>query len=236
MIKIAICDDEKSGQTGLKALIKDTSLFSDAEYFCFESGHALTDSYKDGNRFDFVFLDVDMPGVNGIEAGMFINETDPKAIIIFYSAHPQFAIDAFDCNAFHYIVKGIDNDKFKSILKRAYDKYRRINESFLVKTKDALIKIPLSDIYYIEYMRKHLIIHTKTAYYETRDSMMNACEKLCGFGFYLCHQSFLVNFEKVQKITKNDIFLDNGESVMLSARKRSQTLAAYNTYIERFVL
>ena len=86
MIKIAICDDRKSDHNDLKSLIKSYELFSDAKYFCFESGHALTDSYKDGMRFDFVFLDVDMPGVNGLEAGMFIYETDPKAIIIFYSA------------------------------------------------------------------------------------------------------------------------------------------------------
>ena len=183
-----------------------------------------------------MFLDVDMPGVNGLETGMFIYETDPKAIIIFYSAFPQFAVDAFECNAFHYIVKGVETEKFRRILQRAYNKYRRINECFIVKIKDGIVNIPLSEIYYIEYMKKHLIIHTEKEIYETRDSLMNACDKLCNFGFYQCHQSFLINFEKVQKILKNDIVLTNGETVMLSVRKRTETLAAYNKYIEQFVL
>ena len=65
---------------------------------------------------------------------------------------------------------------------------------------------------------------------------MNACERLCSFGFYQCHQSFLVNLDKVRKIMKNDIILSNGESIMLSMRKRTETLAAYNKYIEQFVL
>ena len=236
MIRIAVCDDEKSGQAELRDLIDASGVFEEAEYFCFESGHALVDSCKDGKHFDFVFLDVDMPGVNGLEAGVFINEKSPKTIIIFYSAYPQFAIDAFECNAFHYIVKGTEKEKFNRIMKRAYDKHRRLNECFVVKTKEGIINIQLSEIYYIEYLKKHLIIHTENTNYEIRDSMISACEKLCDFGFYLCHQSFLVNFEKVRKIMKTDIILTNGVSVMLSVRKRAETVSAYNRYIERFVL
>jgi len=236
MIKIAICDDEKTGQKSLEGLIRNSGVFEDAEFCYFESGHALTDSYKDGNRYGFVFLDVDMPGVNGLDAGMFINETDPKAIIIFYSAYPQYAIDAFDCNAFHYIVKGVDGEKFNKVMRRAYDKHRRLNEMFVFKTKDGVANIPLSDILYIEYMKKHLIIHTQDGTFETRDSMISACDRLCGFGFYLCHQSFLVNFEKVHRIMKNDILLTNGERIMMSVRKRTDVISAYNRYIENFVL
>ena len=236
MIKIAICDDEKHGQKGLRELIRASGVFESAEYSMFASGQELVNSYKEGERFAFVFLDVDMQGVNGIEAGMFIYETDPKAIIIFYSAYPQFAIDAFDCNAFHYIVKGIDNERFYKIMRRAYDKYKRMNENFVFRYKDGVVNLDLSDIYYIEYIRKHIIIHTESQNYEVRETMSNIAGRLSGLGFYLCHQSFLVNLEKVKRIMKNEIVLTNGESVIMSTRKRSEIILAHSRYIENFVL
>ena len=236
MIRIAICDDEKQGQKGLREMILTSGIFEDAEYYFFESGQSLIDSYKDGNRFGFVFLDVDMPGVGGIETGIYINETDPKAIIIFNSAYPQFAIDAFECNAFHYIIKGCDGEHFCKILKRAYEKYRRTNEHFVFKYKDGVVNISLSDIYYIEYMKKHVIIHTEKENYEIRETMSNICDKLFGLGFYLCHQSFLVNFEKISRIMKNDILLSNGDVIMMSVRKRTEIISAYSKYVENFVL
>lgn len=236
MIKIAICDDEKNGQKGLREMIRTSGIFDDAQYYFFESGQALIHSYHSGDRYGFVFLDVDMPGVNGIETGICINEMDKKSIIIFHSAYPQFAIDAFECNAFHYIVKGIEKEKFIKIITRAYNKYKRMNENLIVKHKDGIITLQLSDIYYVEYLKKHIIIHTENDSYEIRETMANMCEKLSGFGFYLCHQSFIVNFEKVKQILKKDIVLSNGAAVMLSTRKRSQIISAYNNYIENFVL
>lgn len=236
MIKIAICDDQIAGQKSLHNLVRNSKVFENAEYTFFEDGNSLVNTYNSGSKYDFVFLDVDMPVVNGIEAGIQINKIDPRTIIIFYSAYPQFAVDAFDCNAFHYIVKGIDNEKFTRILKRAYDKYRRLNELFVVKLKDGVISIPVTEIYYVEYMKKHLVIHTENGEFDTRDSMTNACEKLCSLGFCLCHQSFLVNFEKVYRIMKSDVVLVNGEKVMLSVRKRADVIASYNRYIESYVL
>ena len=236
MINIAICDDEKNGQKGLREMIRTSGIFDDTKFSIFESGQALIDSYRNGNRYSFVFLDVDMPGVNGIETGICINEMDKKSIIIFHSAYPQFAIDAFECNAFHYIVKGIEKEKFIKIITRAYNKYKRMNENLIVKHKNGIITLQLSDIYYVEYLKKHIIIHTENENHEIRDTMTNMCEKLSGFGFYLCHQSFIVNFEKVKQILKKDIVLSNGAAVMLSTRKRSQIISAYNNYIENFVL
>lgn len=236
MIRIAICDDEKNGQEGLCSLIKEAGVLEEGEFFFFQTGSGLIDCVNKGEKYDFVFLDVDMPEIDGIETGKYINGADPKSIIIFYSAYPQFAVDAFDCNAFHYIVKGTAADKFKTILKRAYQKHLRLNSCFTFKVKEGIVSVPISEINYIEYFKKHIIIHTEKTDYMIRDSMASACEKLCGLGFYLCHQSFLVNFEKVHCIMKTDIVLVNGEKVMLSVRKRSETVAAYNRYLERFVL
>ncbi len=235
-MRIAICDDDKNGQTGLYTLIKNSGVFDDVRYLFFDSGTALLNSVTQGEHYSIVFLDVDMPEMGGIETALRINEADAKTIIIFYSAYPQFAVDAFDCNAFHYIVKGIDEGKFREILVRALRKYKRLNASFTVKTKTGFVSVPIGEIYYIEYLNKHLVVHTEKDSYETRDSLVNAGEKLFALGFYQCHQSYIVNFEKVHAIMKNEIVLTNGEKVMLSTRKRTETVSAYNRYLENFVL
>ena len=235
-MKICISDDNAAECRKLKALLSNTGLLENAEYAFYESGERLIADYKNGLRYDIVFLDVDLPLLCGIEVGKYINSTDPRGIIIFVTSYPQYAIDAFECNAFHYLLKDCDYDKFYSVIFRAVEKHRILHKYYALKTKDGPVTLELSDIFYIECFRKHLLFYTDSATYETRGTIGEALEKTQDFGFCQTHQGFIVNFSKVHHFTKNDVVLVNGMKVMVSVRKRTEVITSYNKYIERYIV
>lgn len=235
-MKICICDDNTAEHQKLKTMLIKTGLFEKAEYVFYNSSEKLVNDYKCGIRYDLVFLDVDMPNLNGIDTGKYINSTDSKAIIIFVTNYPQYAIEAFECNAFHYLLKSSEYDKFYSVIFRAVEKHRLYHRCYVLKTKDSLVTLDLSEINYIECCKKHLLFYTDTKVYSTRENICDTLEKIKDFGFYQTHQGFIVNFSKVHHFTKTDAILVNGMKVMISVRKRTEVMTAYNKYIERYVV
>ncbi len=233
-MKIAICEDDIAQQIKLKDILNKTKLFVDPEYTFYNTGDELIEGYYENKfNFDFVFLDVDMPGINGIETGIFINERQEKTIIIFVTNYPQYAIEAYECNAFHYLLKSDSFEKVLRILKRAMNKYMRLHRNYSIDIRGGKVKIALSEIYYIECYKKHLLFHTKNKVYESRMTMEKANTYLKDFGFYQIHQGYIVNLEKIKEFYENDVTLDNGEKIMVSVRKRTAAMGAYAEFLER---
>lgn len=233
MIYIAICEDEKAEQVKLLRSLEDTKLFSKTKVDFFDNGQLLVDKYKSKVKYDFVFLDVDMPSMNGIETGKIINSIDPDAIIIFVTSYPQFAIDAFDCNAFNYLLKTCSKDKFDAVIFKAFEKYKTYHQVYPITTKEGKYKLKVSDIYYIECCKKHIYFHMNNHYYVTNQTLGEVYNALAPFGFCQVHQGYLVNLEKVVAVYGNDIILDNQQKVMISVRKHTEVVKAYSEYLER---
>ena len=232
-MKIAICEDNLKELEEIKIMLEKTKLFDGAEYYLYPTGDELCRATENGERFDFVFLDVDMPGKNGIETGKEICKKSEKSIIIFITAYPQYAIDAYDCNAFHYVLKTDSYERVFGILKKAFNKYKILNRFYTIETKVGPVKLGVEELYYIECCRKHLIFYTSKGKYESRMPLKKALDDLSGLDFFRIHQGFIVNLQKIVGFLGNDALLDNGEKVMVSVRKRKDALKAYSEYIER---
>lgn len=235
-MNIAICEDVETEQIKLRDLLMESGMFSEMEFVFFNNGTELINQYNNGKRFDFIFLDVDMPKLNGIETGKEINSIAPEAIIIFVTNYEQYAIDAFDCNAFHYLLKNSSKQKFLSVIAKALEKYKTYHNYITIRTKDGIYTLNTRDIYYVECVQKHLYYHMKTNYHITTQKLYEAYELLSPAGFYQIHQGYIVNFDKVKSIKYNEITLDNDKKVVISVRKYSEVVKAYNSYIERFLL
>lgn len=235
MIRIAICEDNPQEQINLKRRLETLQIFDEAKYFFFNDGDDLIQSYKNGMQYDFVFLDVDMKNIGGIETGKYINKSDDRTIIIFVTSFPQYAIDAFDCNAFHYLLKSCNDEKFSTVILKAFELYKKYHEIYPIITKNGIVKLRVSHIYYIECFQKHLYFHTKDKTYITKSTLTETISALKSYGFYQVHQGYIVNFEKVVQIVGNDILLDNGMKVIISVRKHTEVIQAYSEYIARII-
>ena len=232
MIRIAICDDSAMDAEHLKSVCESCELPDSPEISVYQSGQSLLAELSAGN-FDVIFLDIDMPDSNGIEVGKAIRQEKENAIIIFCTSYPQYAIEAYDCEAFHYILKPCTRERIQDVLLRAINKLGMIRKYHSIKVQNKIIKIPISDIYYVEYCQKHILYHLTDRTIETTGRFSDIYDELKKFGFYQIHQGYIVNFEKVRDFKGFTAVLEDGRNVMISIRKKSDVLLAYAKFVEK---
>lgn len=232
-MQIAICDDSLQFRNEILHKLSFCAAVSVRNtYTQFSNAEDLLKAYNCGNRYDIIFLDVEMKDINGVDAGIQIRKYDTKVIIIFVSSYPKYAIPAYDCEAFYFIVKPIDQNKFVKIINKALKKYQTLHQYYIIKNKGEVLKMPINEIMYVEIYRKHLIFHTITGNHETIGKISEALVKLSPYGFCQVHQGYIVNMNCIKKFENYDIVLKNNERVMMSIRKKSEVLKEYANYLE----
>ncbi len=231
MINIAICDDSRTDALDLQSICESCDLGDNVSIAVYESSEALI-SVFDTQTPDIVFLDVEMPDGNGISIGKQIRESSKKVLIIFFTNYPQYAIEAYDCEAFHYLLKPCKPEKVQEVLLRAVRKLGHMHTYHTVKIQNKILRLLISDVYYVEYCRKHVIYHTENEQYETTGKLFETYGELKEYGFYQVHQGYIVNLAHVRDFQGFTAILDNGAEVPISVRKKSDVLLAYAKYVE----
>lgn len=233
-MKIAVCDDDdKVTREQIVTLIgKQACGF---EITMFDAGKNMLASNE---YFDIYFLDVEMNDVSGIDVAKDIrrkqeNNGVEKSIIIFVTGHREYMEAAFDVNAFHYLVKPIDEKKFSGVFKRAIKETAMREKvgklSVIVKCNGMQRKIFLKDIFYIESNNKKVVFHTKEGKLEAYGKM-DDWESELGDTFYRSHRGFLVNMEKITAYSADTIDIVNGDSVILAKKKHTDFVKTYMNY------
>ena len=232
-MKIAVCDDDRTTREQIASLIREYNL--NAEIVIFESGE---DMIKSQDSFEISFLDVEMKAITGIDVAKHMRAEQEKwekdkSIIIFVTGYREYMEDAFDVNAFHYLVKPIDEKKFHTVFNRALKevsaKAKQKKLSVIIKYNGMQKKVLLKDIYYIESSNKKVVFHTKDGRIDTY-GRMDDWEKELGDSFYRCHRGYLVNLEKITAYNVDTIDLINGDSLILAQKKYSDFIKVYMRY------
>lgn len=230
-MKIAICDDSQAQLTAfVKIASTDTNLVK-----AYLSGDNLYRSILHGERFDLIFLDIDMPGMSGIDTAKAIRTIDGSVVIVFITNYAQYALEAFECEAFHYLIKPISEERIADVISRVENKLSHTSDYHVLKMRGKSIKIPISDIYYVECVRKHLLYHTGHNTFEIVGTISNAYKTLIPHDFIMIHQGYIVNMDKIVDFDEKYVILDNGEKVEMSIRKRKDALLRYAKFIERYI-
>ena len=234
-MKICICDDDRVFHNELKKLLLPYFNESNLPIIkdCY-SGEELISYCTLSDCFDIVFLDIEMDKINGLETAEEIKRLSPETIIIFVSSHRNYVFDAFRCEALHYIVKPVTQMDFDDVFFRAINKYRLNHEYFPVKWNHTRANLRISDITYIEAIRRRLIVHTTKDSFDHIGKLTDAYKQLKAHGFIMVHQSFLVNMHFIRSFSKDEIVLQNGQTVMVSVRKRAESLEMYDKYIQKW--
>ena len=232
-MKIVVCDDDKIVREQIVALIKEQE--QDSEIITFKSGEDIIKSQID---FDISFLDIEMNELSGIDVAKHIRKEQEKkggerSIIIFITGYREYMEDAFDVNAFHYLVKPVDEQKFYTVFNRALKeeavKFEQEKKSVIVKCNGMQKRVLLKDIYYIESSNKKVVFHTKDSNIDIYGRMEDWESKM-GSTFYRCHRGYLVNLEKITAYSADTIDVINGESLILSRKKYADFIKTYMKY------
>lgn len=222
MLKIAICDDEKSVQENL--LQQSRAIFAkldiQAETKVFSSGLSLLDAYEhEGRPFDLIFLDIRMDDMDGMETAKKIRSLDEEVLIIFITSSAEYVFQGYEVKAFRYIMKSELSYSFERIFKEALRHLMQTDEQiYTFQFGTETIRLPIADILYCESRKRILIIHTERQEYKTYEKMDNAEASLSKNEFVRCHQSYLVNVKHIRELNKNEIILFNENRIPISKR------------------
>ena len=232
-MKIAVCDDDMATREHIVTLIKE--LIRDTAVVTFASGEEMLKAKED---FDISFLDVKMKELSGMDVAKHIRQEQEqngskKSIIIFVSGYEKYMNDAFDVLAFHYLLKPIDEEKFRTVFGRALKELsvaeERTKRYILVKSSGVQQKVYVKDVYYIESANKKVIIHTEAGILESYGKM-EKLEQMTGNGFYRCHRCYLVNMEKIVSYNADTIKVVNGDTLILAQKKYNDFIRHYMKY------
>lgn len=231
MLDIAVVDDEKGIRDHLCELIRKQKQPGRVESYA--TGEELLAS---GKRFDIVFLDIRLEGINGIETARKLREKQDDMVLIFITGLREYVFDALDLYAFQYLLKPVDEKKFAEVLGRAEREAGRKREKQRIFLKTRNLTLDQADILYIESRGKKVEIHTVR---ETEDiqiyAAMEELEGQLGEGFYRCHRSYIVNMVYIAEYNSDSIFLTNGNKVYLAKKKYGEFVKSCPPYAEAAV-
>lgn len=230
-MKVAICDDEKVFHKEIIELLrkyqkaKGTDIFMDH----YENGNTLLQSNQE---YDVIFMDYQMEEMDGIETARKLREANSDSIIIFISAYPSAALEAFEVRTFRFIQKPVDEVK----LFKALDDYMRSvdNDSLLlIKTHDFTYKIKMSEIIYLEGDGKYTTVRTTNKSIRVRKNLKQLEVRLPSTDFIRCSKSFAVGFLHIINYNSSSIFFDNGEKAVIGAHYVEKFKTEFVNYVMR---
>ncbi len=230
MIRIAVCEDEPlllerlAGQ--IRAILDKYPFAHRIEVFA--NGTALLAR----EAYDILLLDIEMKPYNGIELAKRLRERGDTGRFIFITAYEQYAIEAYDVQAFHYLVKPVNEKKLEEVLLKCCASLKEEKEQAVtVRKGTAVRRIPFGEVLYLEVLDRKIYLHTA----EETISFYGKLEELelaLPDNFFKCHRSYIVNFHHVQRYEKGDIQLDNEERIPLSKRKYRLFGQAFMQYLK----
>ena len=230
MLQIAVCDDEQRMGEYIKHLIEKRLGENDSyQVSVFSSGRQLLDAQT---HFDIFFLDIDLKDINGIEMARQLRRKS-GAVIVFVTALKEYVFDAFEVQAFQYLLKPIDEGKFYRVLDRALEECGHgKSEPLVIRAKGVYRNIPRDSIIYAENDARKVILHLKEeqiTYY----AKMGELEMFLGNQFFRCHRGYLVNLREVSSYDTGNIQLKNGETILMAKQRYREFVTAYMEFLRR---
>lgn len=227
-MRIAICDDEEIYRIELKSCLNKLLFDTDCEIDTFSDGRILLTRFEE-RPFDIVFLDIEMPEIDGITLARKLRATSDSVFIVFLTSHIEYALEGYEVNALRYLTKPADPNKVKEIIRYVQDKQNNAHQ-IIIKSEGEDILIDINNIIYMESMDKNVRIVTSKEEYITRYNLSDYEEQLKNFGFFRIHRGYLISLNKVKRIVKNDVVMDNEITLPISrnnVKTLKDTLYAY---------
>lgn len=219
MLSIAVCDDEVIECCSMAGKIKE--IMEEMKIPCiirqFRSGRELLQASE---SFDIIFLDIIMNDLDGMKTAQLFRGKAFDKILIFMSSSREFVFDAYDVEAFQYLLKPVDDIKLKNVLKKAVIKTENNSQEFIIVSRERQKKkLFLDDIYYFEIRGRMVDVHGAEGIFTYYEKIGELESKLRDKGFFRCHKSYLINLRYVDGYNRQDVILDNGEKIMIAKRR-----------------
>ncbi len=233
MLVVAVCDDEIRECCRFSERIR--KILEEEKISCrirqFHSGQELLAAEE---KFDLIFLDIMMRPPDGMQTAKILRERASGTILVFVSSSRKYVFDAYDVEAFQYLVKPVDEAKLKNVLLRAVRKTQKRSQEFILVSRERQNrKLFLDDIYYFEIRGRTIEAHGTEGIFTYYGRIGILEEELREKGFFRCHKSFLVNLKYADAYNSQEVILENGAGIMIARRRYEEFKKAILTYMRK---
>lgn len=235
MIKIAICDDNINFINEIAKAIEEYSKTNNllVSIERFDKGLELIDRYKQSNKYDIVFLDIDMPSISGREVVKELRAYDENFILIFITSLEEEIFKLVKYNIFRYIRKRYLKEELKEAYLAAIKIINERDLKYTFETKDGFFKISLSDILYFQLVDRRVELHDIKNINILKIKVFNDInEEFKSRGFISIYRGCLVNLRHIRRVGKKEIYLSNGEILQVSRIKIDEVTNSFFKYRE----
>lgn len=218
-MRIAICDDNKEYSANLENMIENMRI-RDIEVDIFDTGQNLLNYLENEERgyYQIFLMDIEMPGINGIDAAKKIREEDQNAVIIFMTSYTEYVFDVFEVQPFRFLSKPFDDEQFKNVMEAAFN-YLYTNKKYLMITVDKMkIQLPCDKVMYFEGDKRRITAYTIEQQYTFYNKINDLEQKLNNSWFIRIHASYLINIDYLKELRCDLAVMINGDVLPISKR------------------
>ncbi|MDR2559863.1 MAG: LytTR family DNA-binding domain-containing protein [Oscillospiraceae bacterium] len=237
MVRIAICDDEQIFSSQIETLIVKLAkkLYYKIDTEVFNSGAELRSYIESGETFDVIYMDIEMPDMNGVEAGKWLRKVnnDEMTLLIYVSSHEGYYSKLFDVQPYNFIKKPIDKAEFERIFAEVCNKIVKSNALFEFSENRIAMKLRLSEVMYFESEGRYVNIHATEKVYKTLMKLDDITEKVTDRNFVRIHKSLFVNIDFIRIMTPTNIKMMKSEvELRISEQYQQSVKSQYMAYLK----
>ena len=213
--KIAICDDLAPDRNYLSSMCEtwsrhnryhiQISKFTSAENFLFY--------YAEKKDFDILLLDIEMGAMDGVTMARKLRQDNQTVQIIFITGYADYISDGYEVDALHYLMKPIQEEKLFTVLDRAVTKLIKNEKVLNIISQGEMLRLPISQINYAEVNSNYITIHSQQTI--TLKMTLSELEQKLDSHFFRAGRSALVNLKRISRVTKKEIYLQDGSIIPL---------------------
>lgn len=230
MLNIAIVEDNNNDLEKLIACLNKFSKEENVEIniFKFLDGLQFLDKYKP--IYDVIFMDIEMPNVDGLATAFKVREFDFDVKLVFLTNLQQYALKGYEVSALDYLIKPLKYSSLHNVLLKVL-KTTSNNKKIVIKNVDGMFTFDIKDIYYLEALHHKIIYHTRNGDFALWSNFSLEEAKLDLNQFAYCNNCYLVNINYITKIDNENVYL-NDICLKISRGKRKEFIAKIFSYIQ----
>lgn len=237
-MNIAIVEDNKQAQDILVSHIENCAKKLDivVNIFLFNDGLEFVDKFD--NLYDIIYFDVEMKYMDGMTAAQKIRSKDSEVLIVFVTNHAQVAIQGYSVEATDFLLKPLAyftfEEHFKKIIKKITSR-NKDESSIILRVSGTIKRINQNVIKYVQSQGHYIDFVTLDNEYTIIDTMKNTVTRLDNQIFFRCSNSYIVNFNYIDKVDKNTIYID-GEMIQISRSKKKEFIERFTDFLGEQVI
>ena len=232
-MRIAVCDDEEKFRNQARDMVDKLAGSLDVVVDAYSDGNQLLAAF-DKKPYDVLFLDIEMPAMDGITLAKKLRERSDSIYIVFLTGHVEYALEGYEVNALRYLTKPVQEEKLREVLRFVMDQSTS-KKQLMIKEDGEEMLLNLADIVYFEAQNQYVMIYTTEGEHLVRYNIGDFEEQLKADGFFRVHRGYLVSLAKVKKLVKSEVIMDgeDGEvSVPVSRSNVKPLKEALYAYVE----